>query len=156
MSKKHFPVVLLLFFFSFLSCSGNYGRLVAQWGPGDQKTIRDLVGNWKRHLVYYAGPSFSFPSALLFDPKEDGREIVPDKWLPVKDRTQLDEIVEWLEFMPSFRPILFTIIGPDGKIYGYLYSYKTDVLIKATSDNILWLSNMPLPPLNYGGPSARR
>ena len=155
-SKKHFPIVPLLLFFAFFSCSGNYGKLVAQWGPGNQITIRDLVGEWKRHLVYYAGPSFSFPSALLFDPKEDGREVVPDKWLPVKDRAQLDEIVEWLEFTPAFRPTLFAIFGPDEKLYGYLYSYKTDVLIKAIDENTLWVSNIPVPPISYGGSGPAR
>lgn len=151
-----FPVLSLLFVFSFLSCSGNYGRLVAQWGSGDKKTIRDLARTWNRYLVYYAGPSFSCPSAVMFDPKEDGRNLVPDKWLPVKDRAQLDEIVEWLEFRPVFRPTLFTISGPDEKLYGYLYSYKTDVLIKAIDENTLWVSNIPVPPISYGGGGPAR
>ena len=156
MRKISFLVLPLLFAFSLLSCSENYGRLVVQWGPGDEKTIRDLVGDWDKYLVYYAGPSFSFPSAVMFDSKEDGRNLVPDKWLPVKDRLQLDEIVEWLEFKPMFRPILFRILGPDGKPYGYLYSYKTDVLIEATGDDTLWVSDMPLPPISFGGAAGRR
>lgn len=141
----------LSFLFMSFSCSENYGRLIVQWKNADQMTIGDLAANWPGYLVYYAGPSSSFPSALLFDPKEDGRKIVPDQWLPVKDRTQLHEIVGWLEFMPTFRPTLFTIFGPDEKIYGYLYSYKTDVLIKAVDDHTLWVSNIPVPPINYGG-----
>jgi hypothetical protein len=154
--KISFLVLHLLFVFSFVSCSGNYGRLVAQWGPGNEKTIRDLARDWDKYLIYYAGPSFSFPSAVMFDLKEDGRKLVPDKWLPVKDRAQLNEIVEWLEFRPVFRPILYTILGHDGKLYGYLYSYKTDVLIKAAGNNILWVSDMPLPPISYGGVEGKR
>jgi len=154
--KISFLVLPLLFVFSFLSCSGNYGRLVAQWGPGDEHTIRGLADAWDKSLVYYTGPSFSFPSAVMFDPKEDGRKLVPDKWLPVKDRAQLDEIVEWLEFRPMFRPILFRILGPDGKPYGYLYSHKTDVLIKAVGYNTLWVSDMPLPPISLGGAAGRQ
>jgi len=118
--------------------------------------IRNLTADWNDYLVYYAGPSISFPSALLFDPKGDGRKIVPDQWLPVKDPTQLNEIVEWLEFRPTFTPTLFTIFGPDAKIYGYLYSYKTDVLIKMTDDNTLWVSNIPIPPIDYGGSGPER
>jgi hypothetical protein len=154
--KKCFLVLPLLLVFSLLSCSGNYGRLVAQWRPEDENTIRDLAGDWGKYLVYYAGPSTSFPSAVMFDPKEDGRKLVPDKWVPVTDRAQLNEIVEWLEFRPIFRPVLFRILGPDGNPYGYLYSYKTDVLIKVTGDNTLWVSDMPLPPISLGGVPGRR
>jgi hypothetical protein len=154
--KISFLILPFLLVFSFLSCSANYGRIVAQWGPGNKKTIRDLAADWDKYLVYYAGPSFSFPSAVIFDPKEDGRKLIPDKWLLVKDRAQLDEIVEWLEFTPIFKPILFTILGPDGKPYGYLYSHKPDVLIKAIGNDTLWVSDIPLPPISFGGVPERR
>ena len=154
--KAIFLFVPFLFLFMSLSCSGYYGRLTVPWRLEDRMTIGKLTAEVNNFLVYYAGPSFSFPSALLFDPKEDGRKIVPDQWVPVKDRTQLHEIVEWLEFSPTFRPTLFTILGPDDKIYGYLYSYKTDVLIKAIGDHTLWVSNIPVPPINYGGVGPAR
>ncbi len=156
MRKISFLAVSLLLIFSFLSCSENYGRLIAQWGPLNEKTIRDLAGDWNNYFVYYAGPSSTFPSAVMFDPKKDKRKLVPDKWLPVKYRGQLDEIVTWLEFKPVFRPVLFRILGPNGKPYGYLYTHKPDVLFKATGDNTLWVSDMPVPPINIGGPAGRR
>jgi hypothetical protein len=84
----------------------------------------------------------------MFDTKKDGRKIVPDEWIQIKDRAQLNEIIAWLEFKPEFRPVIFRILGPKGNPYGYLYAYNPEVLIKATSDDTLWVSDIPLPPIH--------
>jgi hypothetical protein len=150
--RKIFSISLLLLSLSLIfSCFGNYGRVGMQWGPGKKKIIQEMVGNWEKYLVYYAGPSVSYPSAILFDPKKDSRKIIPHKWLPVKDQTQLDDIVEWLEFSPTYHPIRYRIRGPDNQIYGYLYSNVFTVLINSIDDNTLWVDDIPLPLNNYGG-----
>ncbi len=150
--RKIFSISLLLLSLSLIfSCFGNYGRVGMQWGPGEKKNIQKMVANWEKYLLYYAGPSVSYPSAVLFDPKKDSRKIVPYKWLPVKDQAQLTEIVEWLKFSPTCQPTLYRILGPDNQIYGYLYSSVFTVLIKSIDDNTLWVDDIPLPPISYGG-----
>lgn len=151
LTKIPFLALFLLSPFLVFSCFGNYGRVGMHWGPVEKKSIQELAGNWERYLVYYAGPSVSFPSAVLFDPREDGRKIVPHKWLPVKDQAQLTEIVEWLEFDHTYPPALYRILGPDNQFYGYLYSNVFHVAIKAIDVNTLWMGDIPLPPINYGG-----
>lgn len=147
--------ILLLSLFLVFSCFGDYGRVGMQWGPGEKETIQELVGNWDKFLVYYAGPSVSYPSAVLFDPRQDSRKIVPHKWLPVQDQAQLTEIIGWLEFDHSYPPALYRILGPDNQLYGYLYSNVFNVPIKAIDDNTLWVADIPLPPINYGGNGAQ-
>ena len=80
-------------------------------------TIKDLIENWENYDIYYAGISVSNPTVVMFDAKIDGQSITPDKWIPVTEMSVLATLVGWLDAKPTFPPVLWRILGPDGKFY---------------------------------------
>ncbi len=55
---------------------GNYGRLRLQSGPGGTMTTQHLKENWGKYHVIATGVEPGVPSAIIFDSKDDGREII--------------------------------------------------------------------------------
>ena len=48
------------------------------------------------YRVYYAGLDIDKPGAIMFDQKNDERELALHKWWdPVKDSDELAEIIQW-------------------------------------------------------------
>ena len=127
---------------------GKYGKLSIV-SKGTAVKIQDFIDHWQDYDVYYAGLSYKSPSAVLFDLKEDGKRIMPDKWTHVTEKKALEEIVHWLDANIDFPPSLYRILGPDNRMFGYLYSYYNAVYVKAVDPDTLWIQNLPLPPIEY-------
>ena len=60
----------------------------AKIGRQKSVTVSDLLDNWHNYHVYYAGSSYR-PIAILFDPKNDGFNLVGNVWTKVEDERTL-------------------------------------------------------------------
>ncbi len=106
-----------------LGC-GTYGRLQPLTELGEKLTIRDLQANWRAHAVYYTdtgGPNYG-NVALLFDPRNDDRDLVTGSWTRIEDPADLSRIIGWME--KDFRPGLYAVVASDGSRFGYLYAAR--------------------------------
>ena len=130
---------------------GSYGKLRVQPRGPERVTIEMLEERWEDYDVYFAGPWIGRPSAVMFDPKDDDRKLVPHKWwVPVKKKEDLLEVVSGVKVgQASFWPIVWRILGPDNQFYGYLYTPWRHVVIKVVDNKTLWVDDIPLPRFDY-------
>ena len=154
--KRLFHIASLFMTLCFMTgCLGNYGTLrvaSGKWGA----TIKEIEENWQDYDIYYAGLSYKSPSAVMFDPKQDGKRLIGIKWMPVTERSVLLTIVEWLDADANYPPTLWKILGPKGEFFGYMYTSATQqVVIEEIDPNTLKIGNIPLPPFDYGGDMGR-
>jgi hypothetical protein len=132
----------------------GYGRLAVQYGSGDKMTLKELEEKWQDYKIYYAGLSKENPSAIMFDPKNDDRSLISDRWVEVKKREDMLQIIEGMyPGYPEYQPKLFKILGPDGQLYGYMYTAHDHAYMRAVNEKTLWVDDLPLPPTDYGGSS---
>lgn len=126
--------------------SWNYGRLSASSYVGKSMTISQLYENWDNYHIYYAGPSLAWATAIMFDPKDDKRKVVTHKWWEaVKDREMLFDLVGMLEGNVA-EPSMLKVVGPDDRLYGYIYTPYNHAYIKKIDEKTLWIDEMTTPP----------
>ena len=152
--KRYFGGMLLMFFLTLpfiQGCAffGNYASIDVASGQYND-SIQDLVDNWEKYSVSYAGLSIESPSAIMFDTKIDGRSITYDKWVPVTDRSTIETIVKWLNADVNYPPTLYKITLND-QLFGYIYTSPMEqVVMKKIDDKTLYAEDIPLPPFDYG------
>ena len=128
---------------SVVSCLGMYGRLTSLKAAGDTTTIRELLRDRARYHVSFAGRSPSLPTALFFDPREEGGTVRFHRdWYTVKSPSLMEETVRWLELDDRFPVSLYRVIGPDGRFYGYMYTNDFTVRIQQDGDGIIRIGSM--------------
>ena len=142
-NKRRIYCLLILMFLaaSIFGCmaSGKYGRLTL---AGSDMTIEQLMTQWKEYHIFYAGVSVSQPNAILFDPRGDDRVItLHEYWAPVKNRSELSEIMGWMGPVGS-RAALYKIMGPGEQVFGYIYMSNMSPLIRVVDEKTLWIGNM--------------
>ncbi len=82
-------------------------------------TLQDIVNDWDKYDIYYAGSS-SRPIAILVDLKNDDVKLVGDRWMKVEDEGTLPGLVEAAQ---NFT--LNTITArSDDKLFGYFSKTK--------------------------------
>ena len=116
----------------------SYGKVLLSTEYGDDMTIQKLQENWNGYNISYAGTSPSIPAGIMFDPKNDGRELVGDKWIRVKEKETVSEIISWIETYIQFQPRLHVILAPNNQLYGYIfypegYDYAVTKVIDGTT-----------------------
>lgn len=152
MKKGKYPaVVMLALVFLMCGCSWyrSYGKVRELSRHEEKLTIQGLIENWQDYTIYYAGSSAQQPSAIMFDPKNDDRALVSDKWIRVEDQETLSELISWLEHSTRFPPRLQRILGPDDQFFGYFYSGWNHVVLKVVDERTLWASDLPVAPDFY-------
>ena len=118
----------------------NYGAIK----PADNKmSIETLVKNWKDYDVSWTGLSLAEPTALMFDPKGDGKKLVGDIWHPVESKESLLDFISWLKTNQAYYPFVWRILGPDGQFYGYLYSGWSRAVVKPIDETRVWVYGIP-------------
>ena len=157
-TKKYIGGMLLLFiltlpFIQGCAFFGNYASIDVATGQYSDN-IQDLLRNWEKYSVSYAGLSIESPSAIMFDTKIDGRSITYDKWVPVTNENVANTIIKWLNADINFPPTLYKITLND-QLFGYIYTSPTEqVVIKKVDDKTLYAEDIPLPPFDLG-PNGR-
>jgi hypothetical protein len=94
--------IVFLILVLIVGCSGRYGEVKTQAESDARDTEKELLNNWSEYNVYVnrfpsvvrlKGPSGT--GAIVFDPKNDDREILlRGKWDTVKDQKAWAEIVK--------------------------------------------------------------
>ena len=136
-------------------CSG-YGSIRHESGYANGITIQELVKNSGDYNVYYSGYAVNNPSGIMFDPKNDDKTLTPsDWWVKIDSEGDVSEVVSWIDIhdYPWYYADLHRIIGPDGELYGFVYTGWYEITAKATGNNTLLVYDLPDPP-QYYGPSA--
>jgi len=159
-----FIVFVLISFMCGCSHFKSYGKLRQQSGDGKRVTIQDLKENWNDYIIYYAGYygslSIKHPSAVMFDPRNDSKGLVGDKWTMVKDKHTLSELISSIQSQGSvggFYPRLWRVLGPDEQLYGFLFTAWDHVVTKVIDDKIMWVYDLPSPPyLSIDGDEKNR
>lgn len=136
-------------FLFICGCSSTHGIGKIRIQSADEKVNIDyLMENWLDFHVYYYGYSVKDPWAVLFDPKTDGKRIDAGKWYRVTDRQELEGLYTWNRSRGQMFVKLYRVLGPDDQLYGYMYSKRRDVNIRAVDASTLWVDN--LSPPRYG------
>lgn len=146
MKQKCLIVVFTVIALYCTACgpSAHYGRLAID---GPDVTIQQLSARWQDYYVSYAGVDVTLPNAILFDPKGDDKTITLHKyWSQVHDQEELQDLLTWIQSFKWEPPRLYKIIGPNNRVFGYLYTLDTSAHIKVIDDNTLWIDDMTLRP----------
>lgn len=119
-------------------CAGSYGKM--RVADKDAMTVENLVNNWQSYDVYYYGDG-NRAIAVIFDPKTDGRTLkMGPRWDRMPDQNTLNKMVGYIKqepFRGIYGPRLWTILGPDGSTYGYVYTLLTDLLIEVIDEKTM-------------------
>jgi len=155
--RKYFawPLAILLAGFLTSGCAfTQYGRLDLT-NRTDAVTVETLVKNWEDYELYYAGVHAGHPSAVLFDRKDDDRGFMTERWFKVKDKEMLDDLVDSIQRqlpIGIYYPRLWKVFGPDGHLYGYMFTSWDNAVMKSVDEKTLFVYDLPMPPyLAVGG-----
>jgi hypothetical protein len=158
MMKRGVCVLLISLFLMGAGCA-SYGKLRLQCGSGKTMTTQQLKENWEKYHVLATGVEPSVPSAILFDRKDDNREIHGERWWELKDSKTVSETIGWIEAQDpvgGYYPRLWEILGPDDHLYGYMFTAWDHAVLMIGDDNILKVLDLPVPPfLAVSGPNVR-
>ena len=135
-------LVVVCFLASLFGCveSENRGRLTM---TGSGMTLDHLQKSWKDYNVSYAGVNVESVNAILFAPKSDGREITLQQfWVSVDDAAVLSDLISWIHVFKYDGPSLYSVVGPGGQFFGYLYMLPSNPEIKVVNDKTLWIGNL--------------
>jgi hypothetical protein len=137
-----------------VSWQKNYGKLKIIPKDQNEITIQNLIDKWDDYNIYYSDQydGFSVRSALgiMFDPKNNNTTLVGDRWKKVNDQNTLAEMTQWIVLNTQYEPWLNEILGPDGRLYGYLYYSYGVVTLKMVGDNKMYIFNLEEPPDQEG------
>jgi hypothetical protein len=137
-----------------VSLPKNYGKLKIIPNDSNEVTIQYLIDKWDAYHVYSyvqcAGPGFGSPLGIMFDPKNNDTMLVGGCWKKVKDQKTLTEMTKRIFLATQNEPWLNEILGPDGRLYGYLYYSSGVVPLRMVGDNKMYVFCLE-EPLSKGG-----
>jgi len=156
-TEKHISLIIIFFvLLCFMSgCLGSFGKIRPQSRKGETLTIDDLEKNWTDFTVHYAGSSPNRPLGVMFDPKNDAKNLLPgsnDRWIKIDDKKTLSEVIGWIKVQSfaDYNSMLYKVLGPDDQFYGYLFCGSTDVTIEVFDDSTMFVNDLPDPLSNRG------
>jgi hypothetical protein len=149
-NHRIYSLIILILTASLMPGCGlikGYGKVRLSSEQGYDMTIQELQENWKDYIISYAGTSISNPAGIMFDPKDDGRELVGDRWTSVEGKETVSEIIGWIKTYTQFHPKLHVILGPDNQLFGYLFSPwgSGDVVAKVIDERTLYVYDLMSP-----------
>jgi hypothetical protein len=147
--KKVVVVVPLISLLVMVAGCASYGKLRLQSGPGETMTTQQLKENWEKYRILATGLHMGVPSAIIFDRKDDGREIIGERWWELKDYKSLSETIDRIQAqgpMAQYYPRLWKMLGPDDHLYGYMFTAWDHATMTTGDDKTMWVRDIPLPP----------
>ena len=115
--KKYIYLTIFGFISLFLiyGCSWlkSYGKIRVLSRHEEKVSLQELEKNWQDYTIYYAGLSVETAAGIMFDPKNDDKTLIGDKWIKVEDKETLFELLGWIRTYIQFDPRLWKILGPD-------------------------------------------
>jgi len=148
--KKCFAVVpVLTALLLALSGCAIYTGARSQMVYGNRITVQGLVKDWQNFNAYFTGHGRGHPSAVLFEPKEDGRAVIADRWWKVEQYEILTDLIDSIQRqlpIGFYYPRLLELVGPDNIPYAYVFTSWDHVPVKLVDERTLFVYDMPLPP----------
>jgi len=134
-----FFLVLACCLGSILGCAG-IARFERESGEADR--IQEFLRNQESYAVYAAIWPGNLVVALVFDPKHDERVILAEGWTRIEK--DLSSFVKGMSAGTS--PGLFSILGPDGQRFGYLYTFLPGLQTQVVDEKTLRFYYVKPPP----------
>jgi len=102
-------------------CTGSKGAgLYESLSHGEKKRVLDeLKKNWQDYNVYCDG-SISTPGAVIFDPKNDDRNLIGYRYNKLSKEESVSTAIVWIEYQLDFHPMLYRIFDEEKNFYGYV------------------------------------
>jgi hypothetical protein len=147
--RKCVLMISLVSLFLIVAGCGSYGKLRLQRGPGETMTIQQLKENWQNYHILATGVEPRVPAAIVFDRKDDGREVIGERWWDLEDYKSVSDTIGRIESQISpgaYYPRLWKILGPDEHLYGYMFTSWDSAVMIVGEDNTLRLLDIPMPP----------
>ncbi len=141
-NSSYFKAALLIIVFSFVSaCFQLHGGIRLIHSPY-RPTIDELVACNEEYNIWTAGEG-AYLTAILFDPKGDNRRVVTHEWwMQLEEKKELSGLVSFLESDYVWPPSLYELMGPDGSIFGYIYSVESMVPLNVIEKDTLRVGNI--------------
>ena len=121
------------------------GLFVAPGYKGGTVTLKDIRDNLDNFDVFFMGLTEDMPTALLFDPKDDDKRVVGDRWEKVSNLDKIDDMITFVKSFTEFDPRLFAVMGPDNQVYGYLLSPRVGVGTRVIDDKTIYIYGIKSP-----------
>jgi hypothetical protein len=157
--KILFYILLLSLSFCFAGC-GSYGKLRLESGPRETMRIHQLEETWQNYNILFTGVEPNVPSAIIFDRKDDDREIIGERWWDLKDHKILSETIGRIEAqvpVGPYYPRLWKMLGPDEHLYGYMFTAWDSAVMNVGDNKTMKVRDLPMPPfLAVGGGGEAR
>jgi hypothetical protein len=148
MKKVAILILMISLLVGFAGC-GSYGKLRLQSGPGETMTIQQLKENWQKYNILFTGVEPNVPSAIVFDRKDDDRNIIGDRWWEMKDAKTLSDTIELIQhqtIVGFYYPRLWKILGSDDYLYGYMFTAWDHAVMHEVDNKTLSVLDLPEPP----------
>jgi hypothetical protein len=160
MKKGVVVLISLVSLFLIVAGCANYGRLRLESGPGETITVQKLVENWENYDVLATGVEPNVPSAIIFAPKNnDGRKVIGERWWELDNQKSIANTVGWIKNqnpLGPYYPRLWRMLGPDGHLYGYMYTSWDSAVMIVGPDKTMKVLDIPVPPYQAVGASDAR
>ena len=115
-------------------CAGTYGGMVSVGSYGMGITLEELIRNHEKYHIYYSGPDTT-PFAVLFDPKDDQKNIQTGKlWEPIGYPSVLKRMIRAMQIEHEREADLKVIKGYDNTFYGFMYTFNNTVIKHIEND----------------------
>lgn len=136
--------IILFGFLAFVALSGCASVMIPEMRQAGV-TIQDLESNWSEYSVYYSGASTAFPTAIMFDPNNDSNKLVGVRWTRVEDQETLSALVSRIRHSAQNIPRIWSIMGPDNQLFGYIFTSSSQVFTKAVDHHTFEVYEVPPP-----------
>ncbi|MFW6114685.1 MAG: hypothetical protein ACOC6E_00145 [Thermodesulfobacteriota bacterium] len=163
--KKHgylaLAAAVLLLLLTECALLERYGKVRILPRGEYQATLQELGRNWQDYHIYYTGLSVGTAAGIIFDPKNDDKSLVGDKWIKVEDQETLSRLISRVKSYLQFYPRLSRILGPDEQFYGYLLYAWGHPVFKVVDKDTLYAYGLKSPAYygndgDGGGPGGSK
>jgi len=113
--------VWLILVLATAACVGSKGTglCVPFSSEEKKKVLEELKKNWQDYDVYCDGP-VSKASAVIFDPKNDDRNLIGYRYIKVTKEEYVKTAISLIEYMIDHNPSLYRIFDEEQNFYGYV------------------------------------
>ena len=117
--------VWLILLSAAAACASSKGTgIYESLSSGEKKKVlEELKKNWQDYNVYCDGPATA-PGALIFDPKNDDRNLIGFRYIKLSKEESVRTAIVWVEFQFGYNPFLYRIFDGEKNFYGYVLLAK--------------------------------
>jgi hypothetical protein len=140
-------IIAFVMIFLIYGCAQlkGYGKIKVISRHEEKVSLQELETNWQDYTIYYAGLSVDTAAGIMFDPKNDDKTLIGDKWIKIEDKETLSALIGWIQTYIQFDPRLWRIVGSDDQFYGYLFCACSHVVIKSVDDTTMYVYDLQSP-----------